>query len=555
MQPYEKPGELEPLPAGTASLYRAPWRSNFRTVSAHRALQNIGVYYKRIPGNWTLKAHVNVMKQMAAAGVRRIRLAPHLAIFITSTWTGPTAAELEELRLQLQACKASGLRPCVTFVHIPPIGTPGTRELQQWWRQGELMPVGEVGSAEFCAYQNKTYEALLFIVKQIRAAGFTEANSYDLEIGQNLWWGAPSVPQPLPSTSLSALEPGGRIYEFDRGLIRKLRSDGYLEPAIWWGQSHHLFELMADGEIPPEAVGRTVSFYSAWSGRTTDWTETGVFAKPEQGRFGVNDIWPVREPLEWLEGNPPAMVLARPESWAADRSRRDNLIELIKASERPVAITSLGTVPGEIAEAAAGGLDGWTIKARALTRSLAFWLNQGAEFVVLHSAYEPDAADGGANAYSLIPNIANGGPFEYQRPIPLLALKSFTDAFAAAEPLEELVNLTFEYALADDPELIPGSSHATGLRASDLLAVLPFQVARKRYAVALYVVTPNIARPMAALPITLQVGARLTSTGAVALRPADQTAATIRYIERIGARTALTFDIHDAVTWLVFDVE
>src|SRR6185369_4705772 len=77
MQDYARPGELAPLPPGMASLYRVPWRAHARTVSAHDALQGIGVYWKHIPQAWTLEEQINVMRQMSAAGVKRVRLAAH----------------------------------------------------------------------------------------------------------------------------------------------------------------------------------------------------------------------------------------------------------------------------------------------------------------------------------------------------------------------------------------------------------------------------------------------------------------------------------------------
>jgi hypothetical protein len=555
MQPYEKPGQLDPLPVGQASLYRTPWRSNPRTVSGYTALQGIGAYYKRIPGDWSQDVHNHVMKQMAAAGVRRMRLAPHHTIYLTKDWTAPKRSETKELRKELRACRAAAIRPCVVFVHILPMGKAGTRELQDWWKQGELMPAGDVGSPEFRAYQAKTYEGLLVILKEAKDAGFSEDNSYDLEMGQNLWWGGPGAPRPLPSTDLSALKPGGRIYEFDRGLIQRLRAEGYKEPAVWWGQSHHHFEQMTDEEVPPEAIGRTESFYSAWSGRTTEWADTDMYGNFQKDRHGVNDIWPIRERLNPAEGQPPEMVLARPEGWAADRSRRDNLIELITTSKIPLAITSLGTVPGEIPDVSVGGLDGWTIKARALTRSLAFWLNQGARFVLLHSVYEPGSPEGGAMAHSLIPFIAEPASFRYSQSIPLLALKSFTDGLAGSTPIEEIAELKFEYALAEDPELIPGPGELKALRASDMVAILPFQLTDKRYAVAVYVVTPNIAKPMEPVQMTLRIGAKLTGAGAIALHASGRTARQTQLVECTDVRTVLTFDARDDVTWLVFDVQ
>src|SRR5262245_50215223 len=84
MQDYARTRELDPLPAGMASLYRVPWRANARTVSAYDALQGIGVYWKHIPPAWTLEQQTNVMRQLFAVGVRRMRIAPHLALNITA---------------------------------------------------------------------------------------------------------------------------------------------------------------------------------------------------------------------------------------------------------------------------------------------------------------------------------------------------------------------------------------------------------------------------------------------------------------------------------------
>jgi len=139
-------------------------------------------------------------------------------------------------------------------------------------------------------------------------------------------------------------------------------------------------------DVAPGAQGRAISFYNSWTGKIGE----GWLGGNQNGpRHGPNDTWPVREPLKFLEGDAPEMVLARPEGWMADRTRRDCLIELMKSSATPVAITSLGTVPGSIPDVEKGGLTGWENKQRATGRSLAFWLNQGAKLVLLHSAYEP----------------------------------------------------------------------------------------------------------------------------------------------------------------------
>jgi hypothetical protein len=550
MQGYARPGELDPAPPGMASLYRVPWRAHARTVSARDALQGIGVYWKHIPLDWTLEEQTNVMRQMFAAGVKRLRLAPHHAIYITKDWVSPQPLELETLRKELRASKAAGIRPCVVFVHIPPIGKPGTRELQDWWRQGELMPAGEVGSAEFTAYLDKTYDALRVILNQARAAGFTEASSYDLELGQNLWWGAPATPRPLPNTDITALEPGGRIYEFDRALITRLREQGYAEPALWWGQVHHQFEAISDEDLPDACAGWAVSIYGGWTGKTaTTWLTGG----PSDRDRGPNDVWPVRAPLRFLEGKAPRLVLARPESYLGDRTRHDNLIEFIARSRKPVAITSLGTVPNDIPAAAAGRLDGWQIKQRGLTRSLAFWLNQGSHFVLLHSAYEAGQRDDGAGAHSLLPTSIDPGTFTIERSRPLATLRSFAQALEGATPIEKPAELTFHFALVPDPVLIPASGTSGSLRASDAIALLPFQIDGRTFAVAAYVVSPNIAQPMDAIVATVQIDRRIAGPVST-MRPATQQRGTAA-VEQCSDATVVRFALHDDVTWLRFAVE
>ena len=488
-----------------------PWRAHARTVSAHDALQGIGVYWKHIPQAWTLEQQINVMRQISAAGVKRMRLAPHLAIYITKDWVSPQPVEQDTLRKELRACQAAGFRPCVVFVHIPPIGKPGTRELQDWWRQGELMPAGEVGSAQFTAYLDKTYDALRFILNEARAAGFIDPGSYDLELGQNLWWGAPAAPRPMPSTTVTALKPGGRIYEFDKALITRLREQGYHEPVLWWGQVHHHFEAMSDEDLPGACAGWAVSIYGAWTGNTaTTWLTGGPYDRDR----GPNDVWPIRAPLRFMEGNASGLMLARPESYLGDRTRHDSLIEFIARSHMPVAITSLGTVPNDIPGTATGGLDGWQIKQRSLTRSLAFWLNQGSQFVLLHSAYEGGQNDDGAGAPSLLPTSIDPGTFTVERSRPLTTLRSFVRALEGATPIEKPTELTFHFALVPDPVLIPASGASGPLRASDAIALLPFQIDAQTYAVAAYIVSPNI-----------------------------------------GDATVLRFELHDDVTWLRFAVE
>lgn len=566
LQDYEKSGQLAPLPEGQASLYRVPWRSNPRTASAFDAVEGMGVYYKHIAAN------ANVMKQMAAAGVKRLRLAPHHTMYINKDWPGPSAAEVANLEGEFKGCKAAGIRPCVVFVHIPIMGSneDGQAWVKNTWKK-EILAWGPAGSDAYKLYFEKTYLGMLAILNAARTAGFTEAGSYDLEMGQNIWWGFPAL-EPFPGLKLEHLQPGGLVYEFDKALIERARAEGYREPVLYDSQCYHQFDKMNDREIVPGEVGRAISIYSTWAGTIgKGWLGEKIEVTNADGSKklvtgGPTDAWPPREPLQFAEGKAPEMVIARPESYMADFTRHDNLIPLLRTSKFPVAIPSLGVVPSDIPgvtvettdaqghkkRVMAAGLDGWDLKSRGLTRSYAFWLNQGAQFVLLHSAYE------GANdemSHALIPNFGDKPEaFQWEQSRPLKTIHAFAEPLRDATKLDKLTDLKFRYALAKDTELIAKSEKGGPLLASDAVAILPFQVTKTKFAVACYVVTPNIAVKYEPTTMTLRVDRKVKGDVATA-HPSDQTVGKAAVTDRQADATTLTLPVTDDVTWLVFEVE
>ena len=537
LAPYRLADQLEPIPEGTATLYRAPWRSNCRTVAAWDALQGIGVYYKHVPP-WSVEQHVAVMRQMVECGVKRLRLAPHHAMYLHEEWTSPSSNELSVLRNELTACRKAGIRPCVTFVHIPAMGTG--LQMRAWmqrnWNKG-LMPLGDgPGSREYRAYFEKVYLAMRFILDAAKEAGFRSRGSYDLEMGQNLWWGAPALP-PYPGLELEMLRPGGQIYEFERALIERALADGYREPVFWDSQSHHIFEKMPDENLLPNCAGRAISFYSPYAGTLTNgWTGS--------------DDWPRRPPLRFLEGNPPELVLAKPEGFMADFCRHDNLIQYIVRTTKPVAIPSLGVVPADIPNATAAGRTGWEMKSAGLARILAFWLNQGAAFVLLHSAYEGKKDE---MSHALIPYLENPPAFRWQDSMPLATLHNFTSPLQGARRLKgkEIASFDFRFRLDPDPVLIPATGDGKPSHASDLLAILPFQISRNEAAIAVYVVTPNIAVPLNPLTLTLEINrpARKKPTIVDTMRGTETEAGKCLIGEK---STTLEMETSDTVRWIRF---
>ena len=538
LQDYAKPGQLEPLPEGVASLYRTPWRDNVRTVSAYDALQGVGVYYKHIPA-WNLEQHSAVMTQMAAAGVKRLRIAPHYSMYLSKDWTAPSEAEQKDLRDTLRACKLTGIRPCVIFVHVPEMGKGD--EIQKWltrtWNNG-LMPAGEEGTPEDEVFFGKTYTAFKFLLQTARDAGFTDKNSYDLEMGQNLWWGFPALP-PFPGMTMDMLRPGGQIFEFESRLLNQAQKDGYREANVLWGQSHHEFAQMLDSDLPTATNGRAISFYSVYAGVLEDgWTGS--------------EPWPARPALKFAEGRAPKIILAKPEGFMADFSKHDNLIGPMLNSKKPLAITSLGVVPMDIPDALAHGFTGWDLKSRGLTRSLAFWLNQGASFVLLHSAYE--GADD-EMSHALMPFIKDPTKFTWQESKPLTTLHAFTEALATGEKLPQIEQLKFKYALEGDRVLIPATGKSAPLMASDAVALLSYQLSAKKFAVAAYIVTPNIAVPLpTTMTLTLQVDKKVDGK-VTTQRPYTQQSGKVIILEQNDENTTMSLPIYDDVKWLIFDVK
>jgi hypothetical protein len=223
----------------------------------------------------------------------------------------------------------------------------------------------------------------------------------------------------------------------------------------------------------------------------------------------------------------------------------------LRASKTPVAIPSLGVVPGAIADVGKSPFDGWQIKQRGLTRTLAFWLNQGAAFVLIHSAYEPGRPLAGEMEHSLIPHPIEPESFRWQEAPGLLTLRAFCDGLEGARPIEKPTSLRLRYALEPNPALIPTTEPANPMRASDLVALLPFQIDQTRFAIAAYVATPNVAERMAPVKITLQID-KPSDEAPTILRPFNCVKVKARLAKRNQDATTVSFDLYDDVTWLRF---
>ena len=74
-------------------------------------------------------------------------------------------------------------------------------------------------------------------------------------------------------------------------------------------------------------------------------------------------------------------------------------------------------------------------------------------------------------------------------------------------------------------------------------------------AVAVYIVTPNLAKPLAAQRLTLAVNKALRPGSLAINRPFNDLQGRPVLLTAAATKTVMRFDIHDDVTWLTFEIK
>jgi hypothetical protein len=101
---------------------------------------------------------------------------------------------------------------------------------------------------------------------------------------------------------------------------------------------------------------------------------------------------------------------------------------------------------------------------------------------------------------------------------------------------------------------VPATGKAGPLRASDAVALLAYQLDGHRFAVAAYVVTPNIAVPLAPVTLTLQVDKPLQGEVAT-VRPVARATGRAQVLARTPVGFTIQVPVADDVTWLLFAIQ
>jgi hypothetical protein len=216
-----------------------------------------------------------------------------------------------------------------------------------------------------------------------------------------------------------------------------------------------------------------------------------------------------------VEGFVPHVSWCMPEGWAHLATKEEQLIRGVleparRAANLPAGAASFAhymTEHGFVAKEA-GVTDKkstQSYKAKALIRSLTFWLNKGVSRVHIYTLYEDSDSQAGILWSEPQPPKQGRGERPVSSPA-LTALKNLVRQFQGAEEVTHPRQLGVEVvALGDQPEVFPGNHGSPSLFYREMFSFLPFQVHSRRFAIATYVMSYDITAPPPPMSFQLQI--------------------------------------------------
>jgi hypothetical protein len=352
-----------------------------------------------------------------------------------------------------------------------------------------LPPLYPAGTPEFDETAAGWARYAIMICRLVRGAGIED---FDIEIWNELTFGTKFLDinnyydPPKTPRGPDFLNRGGTCWELARRTVQAVKKD-FPEARCIWGFSNTTFYHCPIAKLPPEIDGQSYHPYG-----------TGTRSLPKQETHQDH-------PEFNLEGFTPAINIRMPEGWAHTFIQTECLIRHLnpksRHAERPPGVTRFyhyvtehGVVPGEcgITDEARG----WQLKSLCLTRSVCLWLNKGVDAVHYFTAYQPKALDMGILPVAL-PGLPADAKFDEVATPPLKVLRNLTKALADSMPLGETRSLGVEVAaLGLTKNVFGGDSSHPPLRHRDVLAVLPFQLTPRKFALVVYVMTYDATRPI-----------------------------------------------------------
>ncbi|MDK1031039.1 MAG: hypothetical protein QGD94_03450 [Planctomycetia bacterium] len=545
--PYVKPEQMK-IPEGKRSLLMQPWRAYVETVPGTKLLNGVGIYYKHVPHN---ADHDAVIGLLAECGFSFMRIAPHANIM---PWDGNKIGGRGEFLDQLRACKKHGIRPQMVLIghayqpcpirrtsrKLVKTAAKGAREITLdsvdglVERYSGISTLTDYVSAEviFTDINPKTNVVKLSrpLPKEIKAGGGVSIATlktlplypvgtkeyeatveqmlkyenavldwldevgidvFNLELWAGLEWSGGRkyvmgineyYDPPLFKNIKAPLEPGGHAFELGSRMAA-LGKKRFPKATVVWNFTNYEFYTVNMAELPKNVDAITWSFYDAPPLETPK-------NFPPKGAKGYY----IEQPL-------PKHRLVLTEGWAHLFAKGPSLMPVL-APEARARVTearkgkfgyytsALGFQPRHagITDAAKAH----ELKAKFAARALLFWLNKGLDGVLLHSAYEPGDEANWTILYSrLAPSAYGKYPKEKVMSPVLKIVKNITREFKGSTDLAKPRQLQFSVstsAKAADPN--------GNLTTSDVLAILPYQIDKRRFIVAVYIMTPDITVPV-----------------------------------------------------------
>ena len=564
--PYTDPGQLD-VPWPKHSHYKQPWRGFLETRSGYDFLHGIGINFN-VPGNDEL-----AVRLLAEAGFKTFRIEIG---FGSVRWDQTGLGNEQRMRRLLRLCKQYAIRP--TFLLNAHQGVPcpvqffkkrlvedvtkggrtikladtrdlvlgrsGISGLTDYWaaealitaidaktgqcelskplpkdlKAGDLsmatlayLPLYPVGTKEFDETAAGWCRYALLVCQLAGGEGIADFN---VEIWNELTFGTRFLDinnyydqrHAKAARGENSLVPGGRCWELARRTVAAVKRQ-YPQARCIWGFSNTTFFHCAIAKLPPGTDGQSYHPYG-----------TGTRSLPAQEYHKDH-------PEFNLEGYTPTIDIRMPEGWAHTFLQTESLMRHlnpdVRLKQRPAGverfyhyITEHGVVPPECGIHDAQ--QGWRLKSLCLTRSLCLWLNKGVDVMHYFSAYDANPLGMGLLPVELR-KLPRESRFEQVATEPLKVLRNLTHALAGSVPLEKPRPLTVEIRpLGEQATVFAGDARHPPLRHQDVVAVLPFQIRPDKFALAVYVMTWDATKPLAAEEYRLTIhgvrGAKTTVT-------------------------------------------
>jgi hypothetical protein len=580
-EPYADPRLLD-MPWGNYSFIRQAWRGYAETLPAVTYLNGLGVVWNGTPPG---KSAAQVAETLAWAGFRRVRLEiPWGAV----RWDEKGFDDGTERRLRdlLPALRSHGLRPLILLnandgqpcperprsitvsetatagdrtltlerslpgglggfpVTVPSLAGAGSaaplvesyreegagaviklsKPLPRSVRAGEQMqlvilkyaPLFATGTPQF----ERTAQGWLTYVRLVAQymALLYGSDDYDVEIWNELTFGSAFLDVRNYTGDWSDrnsraqfLHPGDQAWELANRTTRVLKAERPVVKVVW-GFSNTTWFHTPISELPPGIDGQSYHPYG---------TGKRCYAELTRGRLD-----------RLLDGFVPAGCSIQPEGYAHTWQQTESLMRLIAPTVRMTKppqtpaffhyITEDGFAPveNEIRDARGARL----AKRKFLLRAPLFWLNKGISALYIYCAF--DNSDLGFALFDADGSVSPA----------LFALHAFTARFASAVPLDRARQLGVSLQpLGADPGVLPGDPAGRHLRRSQVVALLPFQLDARRFAIGAYVMTQDFPRDLPPVPYRITIsgiesaGAHLTlyipdTDRAEAVKPSARTA-------------------------------